>query len=765
MYPSESIPPNRSDEITPGALLRRYAKNWPWFVVSVSLMLAGVYVYLARQQPIYRIQASILVQDEQRGSEQTNALKEIGVFAPKKVVENETEILRSFTLMDRVADKLNLDVRYFVPKTFGEREIYDESPVTILVDEARPALYQTPLSIVMVNARRLRIDGREYPLNKPVETPYGRLTIRPRPQSANTKTTLTVHVAKRSATVKRYLANLTASATGKNATVIQLSLEDAFPTRGEAVLNRLIDEYNYAAMLEKNKVAASTLNFIKDRLALVSGELASVERNVERYKSDKGITDLSTQSQTFLQTVQQNDALLNQVNIQLEALNDLQNYLKNQSDNEGTAPATIGLNDPTLLNLITELTRMEQQRDKLARTSSEQNPALVILNSQIKKTKRDMVENVATMKKMLRSSQQEYVSTNRKLEAEIRKIPQKERLLTDVSRQQAIKNDLYTYLLNKREETAVSFASAVPDSRTVDTARSSDAPVKPVKSTLYVLFGLLGFLIPVGIIGGRQALSTHVTRRADVEGATSVPILAELVRKDKSGPFVMTADSNTVIAEQIRTIRAELPYLRKGGATGQVLLFTSSISGEGKSFVSLNVGISLAIANHQTVILDLDMRVPKLHQAFGLDNSVGMSNYLTGMATLNEVLQPVPGYTNYFIMSSGPLPSNPTELLGSPRMAQLIDALRQRFAYILVDTPPVGLVSDARVVAPLIDATFFLVRHNVTPKNQLRMLDRLYHEQRFQNLNIILNAVDGSDAYHYNSQYQSSYPYSQGGTS
>ena len=222
---------------------------------------------------------------------------------------------------------------------------------------------------------------------------------------------------------------------------------------------------------------------------------------------------------------------------------------------------------------------------------------------------------------------------------------------------------------------------------------------------------------------------------------------------------MITPKGQSVIAEQIRTLRACLPSLRNEATESQVLLFTSSISGEGKSFVSINLGMSLAYVNKPTVILDMDLRAPKLHKVFNLNNSIGISDYLQGEATLDDVLTPVPGSTNYYVITSGNIPINPSELLSSPRLAQLITQLRERFDYIIIDTPPVGLVSDARIISPLVDTTFFMVRHNVTPKNHLRMIDKLHMDNRFPRLNIILNAVDGSDAYQYSNSHNDDYVY------
>lgn len=743
----------------PQMVLLGYLRNWPWYVLSIGLALGLAYAYLLFKQPTYRIQASLLLQDEKKGTSQANPLKELESYNPKKVVENELEVLHSFSLMDRVITKLDLDNRYYRATTFGKREIYSEAPIKLTVEGGTPALYKKPLKLDFVNSQTVKINEKAYPLNQFIQTPYGRLRVQTRRPVSDTTETILVQVQPHTNAVDNYLGNLKAEPTSKTSTVIHLTLEDAVPQKGEAILNQLIREYNQAAVMDKNKVAASTLKFIEDRLGNVSGELASVEKDVEQYKSTQGITDLGVQGQTFIQTVAQNDAALNQVNIQLAALNDLQKYLVNQSNKRGSAPATIGLNDPVLLSLISGLTQLELQRDHLAQTTADGNPVLQGLDNQIKATRTSISDNVQTMKSQLTSSQQQYEAKNQKLEGQIRNIPQQDRSLTNITRQQQIKNNLYTYLLQKREETAVAFASAISDSRTIDTAQSSNGPVKPVPIVIYALFGLVGLLIPTGAIAGRNAFNNRVTRRGDVEDVTQVPILGEIMKKRHRDVLVVAPKSQSYIAEQIRTIRTNLQLMRET-TDSQVMLFTSSMSGEGKSFISLNLGASLSMLSQPTVILEMDMRLPKLHQAFNLDNSVGISTYLNNEATLDEILQPVPGYPNFFIIPSGPLPSNPSELLSGPHLKQLIDELRTRFSYVIVDAPPIGIVTDAQLIAPFADTTLFVVRHDVTPKRCLKIIDTLYREQRFQKLNIILNAVGGNnESYHFSNRDKNSYSY------
>lgn len=743
------------------ALIMRYVRHWPWFLVSVGLIGAAAYVYLLYQPSTYTSKASLLIKDEKKGLDSENMLKELEIFAPKKVVENEIEILKSYTLMERVVNQLDLHVLYFQDTRFGMREVSEESPVRLIVEYAKPSLFQTEelIQIAFENNRTIRIENHSYPLNTSVQTSYGRIRVFSRTQIAADTPPIFVKVLPPAKVITDLLHVLKAEPTSKASTVIALSLETAVPDKGEAILNRLIDVYNQAAVLDKNRVASNTLSFIEDRLKLVARELETVEKDVERYKSIQGITDLSTQAQSFLETVQRNDSELGEVTVQLGALHDLENYLNQQPGNRGGTPATVGLNDPTLLKLIQEAGALEAHRTELLQTMPEQNPLVKSLDDQIKSVKSNISDNVRTMRTMLTTAKKQFNNTNQEIERSIRAIPVKERVLMNISRQQAIKNDLYTYLLKKREETAVSYASTISDSRIVDMARSDARPVKPNKPLFYLLFTLLGLLIPMGVMATRDAVNNRIIRRSEVEDGTQVPILGEVIRKRQPESLVISDKDNSVIAEQIRSLRTNLNFLRNRDEKSQVLLFTSSINGEGKSFLSLNLGASLGLMGHRTVILEMDLRKPQLRNSLNFSNSAGLSNYLIGASTIDEILRPVA--ENYYIIPSGPIPPNPSELLGSPRLAQLIAELRDRFDYVVIDAPPIGLVTDAQLIAPYSDATLYIVRHNVTPKHYLKMIDMLYREKRFSKLNLILNAVGEGEANYYSYLSKNKYVYGE----
>lgn len=728
--------------------LQHYLKNWKWFVFSIVVALIAGYVYLLYATPMYKVQSSLLVKDENKGISEENVLKELDFFTPKRVIENEVEILRSYTLMEKVVAKLGIHVRYFHETQFSDQEIYDHSPIRVELEDPQSRIYEEAIRINFPNSGTVRLDGKNYPLNQSVRTPYGKLKfVATRPFSDTTKTVI-VRAEPMAETVQDYLKRLNVEPSSKASTVLLLGLEDAVPRKGVDILNILIDTYNAAAVEDKNRIVANTLQFIEARLKLVSGELSTVEKDIESYKSSEGITDMSAEAQVLLSKVEQNDAQLTQTNIQLGALNDIERYVLNSGSAKGNIPATVGLSDPVLVGLIGKLTEIELQRDAMARTTTEANPLLRALEDQITATKTNIFETIQNMKRALVGTRQQLVATNGRFESLIRSVPRKERALMDITRQQAIKNHLYTYLLQKREETALSYAATVADSRTIDKARSGSKPVKPIKPLIMILFALGGLLLPVVAITLRDLLNKRVVQRSDVDELTNAPVIGEIANVKHKNPIVVSGNDRTAVSEQIRALRTNLQFLRSGG-NNLVLQVTSSISGEGKSFVVVNLGASLALIKRPTVVLEMDLRRPTLHSKFGLPVQTGLSSYLVGQAELDEILYPIPGYDNYWLIPCGPIPPNPTELLTSPRLEELFLRLREMFDFVLVDAPPVGLVTDAQIIGEHTDATLYMVRYNVTPKQSLRNIETLYREQRLRKLSLVLNGVQQESMYGY----------------
>lgn len=731
-------------------ILYKYLAYWKWFLASFIISLIVAFIYLQYQTPIYKIQCSLLIKDEKKGLGQDAMLKELNIFSSNKVVDNEIEILKSYTLMEKVVKGLNLNTTYYYKDNFKNLELYNSSPVKVEIDTASDLLYEEPVKIRILNSGNIQFNDLTLPAGRKVNTKYGTLNIKITGQSNIDAIEADFQPVEK--VVEYYMENLNVEASSKMSTVLILNINIANQQKGKDILNRLIAEYNNAGLEDKNKVAAITLRFIEDRLKLLSGDLATVEKNVEEFKAREKITDISSESEIFLKNVQENDKQLNEVKIQQGILNNIQQYIRNKENSAGTFPATLGITDPVLLNLIQSLSELEAKRAQTIKLVKADNPLVISLDEQIRTLKSSLNENISTLQKSLNITRQQLEDQNQQMESIIRTVPGKERMLIDITRQQTIKNNLYIFLLQKREETALSYASTVSDSRTIDLARSSIKPVKPVKKNIYILFSLIGLAVPFGLIYLADLLNDKVKSRKDIEKFTKTPILGDIHFAEHNEPLVVSKLGRTVLAEQIRALRTNLSFLSPGQNL-QTILFTSSMSGEGKSFISLNLGASLALTGKKTVILELDMRKPKLHASLGISPDKGLSGYFIGKNKLNEIIIPVTGQDNYFIIPCGPIPPNPAELLIHENFRNLFKELRAQFDYIILDAPPVGLVTDAQIMADQADATLYVIRHAYTPKDRLELIEQLYEEKKFKNLNLIFNGIKEGAKYGYGPKY------------
>ena len=737
-----------------------YLRYWKWFVFSIIAFGLLGFIYVKLITPLYKIQSELLIKDN-KGSVggQNDLLKDLDLFTSDKIIDNEIQILKSKTILEKVIKSLKLQTSYYNKDGVSKNELYDNLPFEVQLLKPSPdVVYDNTFSLNLLDSTEGEFNGKRVRLNLPFKTEAGLVQIISKPYKGKfSKQLFIIKFNDLSDILQQYEENLKVDAVSKQGTVLVIDLEDAIPQRGIDFLDRLVLEYNQAALEDKNKVTSRTLSFIDDRISTIGAQLGASEKSVELYKSDKGIANIGVQSQILLQGVGDNDAQLSKINIQLEVLQNLENYLAKNNDQASNLPSMLGIDDPTLLGLVQQLGEAQQRRIAILQTAPESNPLVGALTDQINGLKEAINSSVQNFRRGLLITNEQLKAKNNHFENTIKEVPSKERGLLDVMRQQHLRDTLYTYLLQKREETAMNLASGVADSRTIDNARSSKYPVKPIKKVIYAIFILVGAILPIVCIYLKELLNYKVTKRSDIEKYTTIPILAEISHSKSVGTIDVVDKPRSIVSEQIRSIRTNLQFLLTQ-KDHKVILFTSSISGEGKSFVSLNLGASLAMAGNRVVILELDLRKPKLHEALNINSMQGLSNYLINNANYEDILIEIPVLKNYFIIPSGPIPPNPAELLGNGLLQNLLEKLKKDFDYIILDAPPVGLVTDAQILEHYGDATLFIVRHNYTAKNMIRALNTLYRTGKFKNLNIILNSIDIERAYGYNS-----YEYGYGG--
>jgi len=745
-----------SEEVSLGDLFYKFVPYWPFFVLLLIISLTTAWVYLRYTMPVYKTTATILIKDDQKNAAADEMMQAFDMFGSKKNVENEVEVLQSKTLMQEVVKNLHLYAPVFADGRILNQSAYLNSPVVLEAkypDSLKPAK-KIPF-IYHKNTSTVKIDTITYPLNQWVITPYGTLMFELNkyfPPSANDQKTnyfFSINTVKN--TANGILSQVNISPSSKQSTVIDLSIDGEVPKRGEDILNELLKVYNQAAILDKNVLAANTLKFVNDRLSYVVNELDSVEGRLQHFKASNKITDISAQGQIYLQTVAANDQKISDLNVQLAMLDQVEKYVTSKGDLGGVVPSTLGVSDPVLTDLLQKLSDLELQYTQTKKIVPENNPAVIALQDGINKLKPGILENIKSQRRNLLAARNDLTSTSNDYSSMLKTIPEKERELLGISRQQAIKNNIYTFLLQKREETALSFASAIADSRIIDKAQSSDVPVSPKRQLIYLGAILAALTLGIGIIYLKDILTRTVQDKADIEKYLKIPFLGEVNYDRSKSPFVISEGKRSFIAEQFRQLRTSLGYMGVDENHKRILV-TSSISGEGKSFISINLGISLALVGKKVALLEFDLRKPKLSEQFNISRKEGLSNYLIGKLSPQEIIKQT-RFENLYLIPAGPIPPNPSELISNGKLNQLLNDLEKNFDYIIIDTAPVNPVTDAFIISPLADVTLFVIRHDYTPKMFLQKLEQYHKINSLKNLAFIYNGIRGKGVNKYGYGY------------
>lgn len=725
---------------------------WPWILVSVAACTGLSFLYLKMSHPEYKIHASILVQDENKNSSfgQVEILQEFGLLG-KSNVDNEAEIFKSRALMEQVVKDLRLNVGYYIHGRVKTSELYTKSPIDFqVIDDIRDSAFTQDKYVFKFDAHNITsftLSSEEVTykgrLGDTLSLKEGRVIIVPTASYAkwSAEDPVMIAVYPVDGVAQYYMDALTVSIPNKQVSIIYLALKEATPRKGEDVLNALITAYMKANVTDKNRIADSTIKFIDDRLRIVSGELSGIEKDIEHFKTDNKLTDLTTQAGLLLQNTSDYAKDQTTQEVQLSVVVGLEQFLKNNLNDQRVVPSSLVMQDANFVALVDRYNETQMQRDKMLMSLTDKHPNIITANEQLQNLRTELLNSITSIRKGLEISVAELKKRTGGLAGEISKVPAKERAFLDYTRQQAIKQELYLFLLKKREETTISKSSTIANARVIDKAKSESSPFKPQKKVIMAAGFFLGLILPFGLSFGRDALNNKIISPQDITSTTRVPVLAEINHYKDKEAIAVALGSRQIVAEQFRSLRTNLQYLLPS-ANEKVILVTSSMSGEGKSFLSINLCAALALAGKKVVLLELDLRKPKITENLRL-NKMGFSNYIIS-ADNNWMpwIQKSGASENFDVMASGPLPPNPAELLMLPKTAALFESLKEQYDYIVIDSPPIGMVTDAEILASYANATLYLVRHRFTFKQQIQVIEKLYTKNTIPRLNIVINDVD-----------------------
>lgn len=722
----------------------KFLPYWPLFIFFLVTFFIFGWLYMHYVTPIYETTSTLLINDKKKGADENKIEESVNLLTGNTLVENEVEVIHSRELMQRVVKKLGLYAPFYEKGLLGKRtatSAYTTSPVSIEISDP-DHINDTSEVYFTYDAKNksVTIDSKHYPLGQFVSTPVGNLKFIPNPHFyLPAERPLYFSLAEPKNIAGSYLGGLTVTPTTKSSSVVNLVLDDEVPQRGEDVLNTLMDEYNNAGIELKNKVAENTIAFVDERLDKVTKELNNVEKKIQNYRDNQGIVDLSTQGKLYLQSVGENDQKLADVNLQLDVLNQVEKYVTSKSNSTGIVPITVGANNPELSKLVDRLYQSELDYQRLRQTTGENSPILQSLANEIEKVRPSILENIQNQKASLQAGLKNLSSTNTAYNSQLQAIPQKERELISVSRDQAVKNNVYSFLLQKREETALAYASDADNSRIVAAAQTSNTPVSPKKIIVYLAALMLAFAVSIGTVLAKEMFTGKVMFRSEIEDFTNIPIVGEISYfKDRKGIF-LKGQNNRLIQEQFRQIRAATGLFNKTNTIKKILI-TSSISGEGKSLISANLALSLSRSGKRVVLLDMDIRNPQFSKLFKLRNSVGIAEFLEEDIEPDKIIEETE-FHNLSIIPAGTTKANPTELLLDGKLTDLFNYLEEEFDYILIDTSPVNPVSDAYILSEFCDLTLYVVRHKYTPKTIIKKLDENNKFKPLKNMVIVFNGI------------------------
>ncbi|OAB25980.1 capsular exopolysaccharide family [Flavobacterium fryxellicola] len=753
------------------AVVDQYASYWRWFVLGVFVSLFGAYLYLRYTVPQYRAATTILVKDEKKGglSSELSAFADMGIGGGKSNLDNEVEILKSRTLVESTVRKMNLNIAFVVEGKVINTNLYKNAPILINYLEQKPDFYSTNRSYqflalsestfqfedLLGQGNVLEGNKKVFRYGEPVKTKYGTLVlnkslVNPRPYNEDVKP-INIVISPLENVAASYRARLNVAPLSKTSSIVELSLVDPVRQKAEDFLDNLVQNYNEDAAADKNFISENTSKFIANRLALITDELDGVEQNVQNFKNANQVTDIETEAGLFITGSNEYDKKGIETDIQLNVISSMVDFIKKSKPSD-LLPTNIVSGEAT--ELIGSYNQLVLDRNRILKSATDVNPTVIKLNEQLASLKSNVASSLSRMQSNLRIQKRDLNNQEGLLNQKISKIPVQERQFRVIARQQKVKEELYLYLLQKREETAISLAATESSARVVDSAKGSDVPVSPKKNIIYLGALLLGILVPFGVIYLMDLLDTKIKSRLDLEGKTLIPFIGDVPTSD-SPSEIIKSESRTSSAEALRIIRTNLEFMLSKVPDGQAktIFLTSTFPKEGKTFVSANLAATFALSGKKVLLIGMDIRNPRLDEYLTLPDR-GVTNYLSSKnVPLEDLIVKYDGFEDFHVLPAGVIPPNPAELLMNKKVDTLFETLKNQYDYIIVDTAPVSLVTDTLLIAKHADCFIYVARANFLEKRMLNIANTLYKEQKLPNMCLLLNDTDSTKGYGYGYGY------------
>jgi len=773
-----------ADEVvdTTGLLLD-YLANWKWFVLSVLACIIAAYFVIAIIVPTYEVKASIYLNSQDKDGSNPMALDPNNPLLTMKsyIDETELEILKSRNNVIKIVDSLKMCYSYWKVGSLCDIPLYENNAVAVELDSVSLSNLKKPIIITVKNgsdSTRFDIEAETEVEDNKEKKELENVTLPVKVELSQGTVTISrvSHIPELEGTEKIYINNprlvaetlsksLDIAFADKAPTIVRISYKTHVTQEGIDVLNTMVDFYNRQIIADKNKSALQTEAFILDRLVMINDELRDVEQRLSEYRQAHNISNLDMQMTTSLSTQSETEGQLAEVEAQQHVIASIESIIAQASTYQAVPSVTT---DQTLNQIIEAYNKKVSQYNRLTETSTTDNPVVKSLQEELTRDKSRILQNIASVKNGLNARRANIQAIENRSAGELSSIPTIDKGLQEIFREQQVKVNIYTFLLQKREEIALQKTLATPTARLIDNPEGSKGPVSPRRLIIYFIAFILGLGIPAGVIFLKRLFFPVFKDQEELQRLTNVPVIGEIsADTSKEGsPVVVGQNVSTAIAELFRLLRNNIGFT-KNGADKKVILLTSSISGEGKTFIATNLALTYALTGKKVVVVGMDIRRPMLAHQFGLTNQQGVTTFLSGQVNdISSILHQSKESPNLYVLPAGPVPPNPNELLLSDNMIRLMDQLRHDFDYVILDTAPIGVISDSFLIIPYSDIQLYIARAGYSTKTCLKVLHQAVRDNRLSDPYIVLNGVNttsGSYTYrrygYYYSGNKSTYGY------
>lgn len=748
-----------------------FASKWKSILLCLIIAMAVAFVYLRYATYEYEAKVSIKINDDKQSKKmpEISTLQDYGLFSKDFTnITDEIEVIKSRALITQVVEELNLNLKFYERGNIKEQEVYVNPPVILnffendsIIKNIDTTLYlkvKSPTKFTISKDESNELldiesnNATEYAFGDRIKTGFGDLVITPNVGRYVPKigSSIKLTMTPLNLVIDNYQQNINVSPAKEGSSILHLSLKENIAEKAKMILDKLVEKYNEDVVSDKLAVVKTTSDFINNRLDIVSNELENVDFTAETLQKNNRLTALSSQSDIFLQSEKENE--IKQINTtnQIQMIDYMKEYLSDNNSNSDLLPVDVGIADNSVSQITKSHNELVLQRNRLLKTSTERNPTVVNLDNQIASLKSNLEQSLSNIKSTNQITLNNLNREDARINSQIYSAPTKARQFRDITRQQNIKESLYLYLLQKREETAISLGISSPNAKIIDTAYSQSKPVSPKKTFVYLAAILLGMSFPMGIIYLKDMLDTKIHNKADLQKVLSAPFLGEIPLSDKKRRIISKIDYSPK-AEAFRIIRSNIDFMLKGlDKECKTLFVTSTTSQEGKSHTSVNLATSLSYSEKKVLLIETDIRVPKIGEYLKIDTAHGLTDYISDKSlTINDVTVSLEGNPYLDVIPSGTIPPNPAELLMQPRVKELFKQAENNYEYIVVDTAAVGLVTDTLLLSQLADMFIYVVSANNIDKRQLYVAQSLYTEGRLPNMALLLNGSLQKKGYGY----------------